>query len=265
VFVERTTRVLVVLVITVVVGGSRAFGYRPFVSTDAAVADLGEVEIELGYAGFRAERSRVTIIAPTMVSNLGIAQDLELVGEFKLANDLSHDRDEDATRVEDGAVSLKWVLRDGVLQDDGSGPSVGVELSALLPTRRGESRPGGELTGLLSARTLGWTYHLNAGALVEPDGSEPGLVWGMIGEHAIYGTLRAVAEINGESVRTSRADNSFLVGTILSLTAPAPLHVLSLDVGVRRGLSSAAADWAGTAGVTFAFPWLGSRTSEGTR
>jgi hypothetical protein len=45
-------------------GASRAFGYRPFVSTDAAVADVGEVEIELGYAGFRTDRHRVTFVAP---------------------------------------------------------------------------------------------------------------------------------------------------------------------------------------------------------
>jgi hypothetical protein len=32
-------------------------GYRPFVSTDASVADTGDVEIEFGYIGFRADHA----------------------------------------------------------------------------------------------------------------------------------------------------------------------------------------------------------------
>jgi hypothetical protein len=243
----------------------RAFGYRPFVSTDAAVADVGEVEVELGFAGFRQDHHRVTIVAPTLIGNLGVVRDLEVVGEFKLANDLTHRRGDDATRFEDTAVSLKWVFREGVLQDDGTRPSLAVELSALVPTLRDQTRPGGELVGLLSGRTLGWTYHVNGGALVEPGTSEPGVTWGVIAEHAIRGPLRAVAEVNGESVRRSRADDSALLGLVWSVRAPAPLHELSFDVGVRRGLSAAADAWGGTAGVTFAFPWAKTGTEESTR
>ena len=84
-----------------------ALGYRPFVSTDAAVADPREVEVEFGYAGFRENRGRVTIVAPTLIGNLGIARDLELVGEFKLANDLTRRRDENATPRRHGAG---WVV-----------------------------------------------------------------------------------------------------------------------------------------------------------
>jgi hypothetical protein len=233
----------------------RAFDYRPFVSTDAAVADVGEVEIEFGYAGFRQDHHRSTIVAPTIIGNLGIARDLEIVAELKLAHDLARRRGEDTTRFEDTAVSVKWVLREGVLQDEGARPSLAVELSALLPTLRGEDRPGGELVGLLSGRAFGWTYHLNGGALVKPGASEPGVTWGVIAEHAIHAPLRAVAEVNGESIRKSRADDSALLGLIWSVPAPPPLHELSFDVGVRRGLTAAADDWGGTTGVTFAFPW----------
>src|SRR5262245_31282542 len=55
-----------------------AFAYRPFVSTDAAVAAPGEVEIELGYAGFRQEGSRTAIVAPAVVGNFGVARNLEV-------------------------------------------------------------------------------------------------------------------------------------------------------------------------------------------
>jgi len=234
---------------------SRALAYRPFVSTDAAVAGPGEVEIEFGYAGFRRNDEHTTIVAPTVIANVGLGHDLELVGEFKLVNDLSRGAARDRTRFEDSAVSVKWIAREGALQEHGSQPSLGVELSALLPTIRGEDRPGGEVIGIMSGTAFGWTYHLNGGGLVEPGGDEPGLIWGAIVEHAIVGRLRGVAELNGESVRQQEADNSALVGAIWEIEAPPPLHGLSLDVGVRHAISRAADEWGGTAGFTVAFPW----------
>jgi hypothetical protein len=259
-----TKRAVVLLAVTLAVAASRrAFGYRPFVSTDAAVAGRGEVEIELGVGGFRGPHRRATIDVPELVVNLGLGPGLELVGEFTLATDLTHDPDDEPTRFEDSGVSLKWVARDGVLQD-GAGVSLAVELEALLPTLRGQDRPGAQLVGIASNRTLGWTYHLNAGAVVEPSGSDPGVVWGVIVERPLVGPLRAVAEVNGESVRGGRPNNSALVGAVWSITAPAPFHELSFDVGVRHGLSSADEDWGGTAGVTFAFPWDFATTEEAT-
>src|SRR5262245_21079422 len=129
-----------------------AFGYRPFIATDAAVAAVGEAEIEFGYVGFREDRGSATSSAPAIVANLGFARDLERVGEFKVASDLARPEDEDRTRFEDSAVSLKWVFRNGVLQDEGPRPSLAVELGVLLPTVPHEDRPGGELVGIISGR-----------------------------------------------------------------------------------------------------------------
>ena len=241
-------------VVALLIAAARAEAYRPFVSTDADVVERGLAEIELGYAGIREERGRATIVAPTVVANLGIGHDLELVAESKLVNDVDRNRD-DPTRFEDTAVSVKWVAREGFLQERGRAPSVAFELSLLLPTIRGEDRPGGELAGIASGTALGWTYHLNAGPLVEPGGAEPGAIWGVILEHAVAEHLRAVGEVNGESVRGSPADDSALVGMIWKLDPPPPLRELAFDVGVRRGISHAAADWGGTAGLTFALPW----------
>jgi hypothetical protein len=233
---------------------SRAAAYRPFVSTDAAVAGPREVEIEFGYAGFRRNGASTSIVAPTVIANVGLGHELELVGEFKLVNDLSHRTEErETSRFEDSAVSIKWIAREGALQEHGSGPSLGVEVSALLPSLRGQRRPGGELVGIASGTAHGWTYHLNGGGLVEPGGDQPGLIWGVIVEHAMFGRLRGVAELNGESVRTNEAQNSALVGAIWDVEAPSPLHGLSLDLGVRHGISGSADEWAGTAGFTVAF------------
>ena len=115
------------------------------------------------------------------------------------------------------------------------------------------------MVGIASGRAFGWTVHVNGGTLVEPGGDEPGAIWGVILEHTVHGLLRAVAEVNGETVRGNAADNSALLGAIWDVAAPAPLYALSLDVGVRHGISRAADDWGATAGFTLAFPWWNRR------
>jgi len=260
----RSRPLPLVVAVIVSIAPSRALAYRPFVSTDAAVADGGEVEVEFGYAGFRHSEGRTAVIAPTVIANIGLGSDLEAVAESKLVNDIGRREGKDRTRFEDSAISLKWVAREGSLQEQGSMPSLAVELSGLLPTIRGQDRPGGELIGIASGRALGWTYHLNGGALVEPGREEPGVVWGVIAEHAVWNRLRAVAELNGETVRGKAADNSALAGVIWEIAAPAPLHELSFDMGVRHGISRAADEWGGTAGFTFAFPWSRRGRDGGT-
>ena len=101
-----------------------AWAYRPFVSTDAAVADPREVEIELGYFNLERTRGKNTIATPGMVVNYGVATRLELVGEFRL---------EVSPEVEiiDPALSLKGVVKEGVLQDK-PGLSVAAPRSARV-------------------------------------------------------------------------------------------------------------------------------------
>ena len=59
--------------------GSGALAYRPFEGTDAAVSDLGELEIELGPAEPSREGRQHFLTAPEAVFNLGLAKDWELV------------------------------------------------------------------------------------------------------------------------------------------------------------------------------------------
>src|SRR5258707_13470708 len=56
-----------------------AFAFRPFDGTDAAVAALGELELELGPTGVRRDGSERTLVAPAMAFNLGLAVDWEAV------------------------------------------------------------------------------------------------------------------------------------------------------------------------------------------
>jgi len=56
-----------------------AFAYRPFDSTDAAVAGKGNLELELGPLGFLKTDADRFLVAPSAIFNLGIARRWELV------------------------------------------------------------------------------------------------------------------------------------------------------------------------------------------
>ena len=53
---------------------SEARAYRPFDGTDAAVADPGEVEVELQPAGAQWSREQNLLIAPAVVVNYGFLE-----------------------------------------------------------------------------------------------------------------------------------------------------------------------------------------------
>src|SRR5207249_950548 len=124
------------------VGATSAWAYRPFVSTDAAVADPKEVEIELGYFNLDRTGRENFISTPHVVLNYGIAKNLELVAEFNFQ--VSPD-----VELTDPSLSLKGVLKEGVLQDK-PGVSVAVEAGPLLPsTLPHEDRVGFEAIAIV--------------------------------------------------------------------------------------------------------------------
>jgi hypothetical protein len=218
-----------------------AWAYRPFVSTDAAVADPKEVEIELGYFNLERNGRENTIATPSVVLNYGVAKRVELVGEFRL--DVSP-----GVELVDPALSLKGVLREGVLQDR-PGPSVAVEAGLLLPsTVRGERGVGFEAVGIVSGKLAAFTWHVNGGGGLDRDGRLFG-TWGVIGELPLHPKVRLVGEVNGESTRGERPNNSALLGVIWQPTS----SNVFLDAAVRHGINDAAPDWAFTVGLTFGF------------
>jgi len=182
-----------------------------------------------------------------VVLNYGVAPNLELVGEFRL--DVSPDVD-----ITDPALSLKGVVREGVLQDK-PGLSVAIEGSLLLPsTVTGEHAVGFEAVGIVSGRLAPVTLHVNAGGGVDRAGRAFG-VWGLIGELPLHGKVRLVGEVNGESIERERPNNSALLGIVWQPTS----RNLFLDAGVRHGISSAAPDWQFTVGLTFGFSLASAR------
>ena len=220
------------------------WGYRPFVSTDAAVADRNVFEIELGYFNWQREMRQDMFTVPSLVVNYGIFRNLELVGEFSV-EEPPHDR----VRLVDPALSLKAVIREGALQEK-TGLSLAVEAAALLPsTQTSENRLGFQGVGILSGQAVGLTYHVNFGGGVDRAQNKPFIIWGLIAELPVMEKLRVVGEINGESAKAKGAENSALLGFIWNL----PLRNVAVDAGIRRGLSQAAAHWMFTTGVTFSF------------
>jgi hypothetical protein len=67
--------------------GSSAWAHRPFDGTDAAVADQGELELEIGVGRTRTGNVR-SVAMPSLVVTYGLAADTEigLEGQFNRAS-----------------------------------------------------------------------------------------------------------------------------------------------------------------------------------
>jgi len=138
-------------------GAARA--YRPFDGTDAAVAETGEVEIELGPVEYLRDGAERALLAPDVRLNYGFTPGWEASLEGKLAHGLTA-ATPGASLTESDAL-LKGVLREGSLQDK-PGPSVATEFGILLPGLNDQHGTGAVLNGIVSQRWDWGTVHFNA-------------------------------------------------------------------------------------------------------
>jgi hypothetical protein len=232
-----------VLGCTILLFATRIWAYRPFFSTDAAVADPKEIEIEFGYFTLERDRGKNTFIIPKTVLNYGLIQNLELVGEFGV-EEPTHG----SVRLTDAAVSLKAILKEGFLQEK-PGVSFAIEAGPLLPSTGGEKeKVGFEGVGIISGELSPIIFHLNLGGGVDRMNDNPFVIWGVIAELPVLPKFRVVGEINGENTKGSSTDASGLLGFIWN-----PLRNLSIDAGIRRGITRPATNWMFTTGLTFGF------------
>jgi len=88
-----------------------AWAYRPFDGTDAAVAETGEIEIELGPVEYLRQGAERTLLAPDYRINYGFTPGWEASLEGKAAHGLTADLTEASLTGSD--VLLKGVLREG--------------------------------------------------------------------------------------------------------------------------------------------------------
>src|SRR6516165_11483577 len=130
--------------------GADALAYRPFEGTDAAVADLGELETELGPAEPLRTGSLRLLTAPETVFNLGIAEGWDAVLQGQAVTLLSPGPAQ--TSLIGNEFSLKTILRDGVLYQSG-------------PQRRYGGRPiaAGRQRRARHRRDLGWDRVISLG------------------------------------------------------------------------------------------------------
>jgi len=108
----------------------KAEAYRPFDGTDAAVADTGDVEIELGPVEYLRGGAERALLAPDIRINYGFTPGWEAALEGKVTHGLTAGIP--GTSVVEGQALLKGVLREGSLQEK-PGPSIGTEFGVLLP------------------------------------------------------------------------------------------------------------------------------------
>jgi len=182
-----------------------AMAYRPFDSTDATVADHGEVEIELSPLSWNSENQ--TLIAPAARLNYGFAQDWEIV----LEGQGEHPAHAPSALTED-ALSLKTVLREGSLQDK-TGPSLALEGALLLPEAGGDDGAGLEIAGIAGQRWDWGSVNLNLTAGRTRAGAAE-VFTGLILEGPDRWPLRPVAEVTYRRAFTAESETGTEPGAV---------------------------------------------------
>jgi len=84
---SRVGTLAVFFMLTLVVIGP-ALAFRPFNGTDAAVADIGELEIEFKPAGRLKHGASISVLGPVGILNYGFAKDWEVVVQGQLETPL---------------------------------------------------------------------------------------------------------------------------------------------------------------------------------
>ena len=236
--------VLAALVFAVV--ASTAEAYRPFDGTDAAVADQGQIEVELGLPEYLREPAARALIAPSLRLNYGFAPGWEAVVEGDIAHGLAGGIG--GSRLIGTGAFLKTVLRDGTLQDK-SGPSVATEFGLLLPGIRDENGAGASLAGIVSERWEWGTLHLNASVALTRE-QHADLFIGLIAEGPHDWPVRPVAEVfYDRNIGSSQT-------APLSWARWQLKEDVAIDIGIRGARVNEHSAGEIRAGITFAFSVL---------
>ncbi len=223
-----------------------SFAYRPFISTDASVAEPNKLQLELGFFQFTHDKEN-TLDIPSLKFSYGVIKDWQFAAEADVqVYRQNHGGDFELIQPQ---LSVTKILRDGILQNK-QGPSLAAEFDIDLPSTAkdgGEAGLGG--IGIMSCEISDFLFHLNAGITATRPDFKPASIWGIIAEYPVNDKFRAVGELNGTGANANNdpAQTFGLIGFIWSIKKA------DYDFGFRKGLSDAAPDWELTAGVTFYF------------
>ncbi len=228
---------------TVAFSASLAFAYRPFDGTDAAVADLKQIEIEFQAFGWQHDASQTTLIAPGVRFNYGFAERWELVVEGRLETPLSPGG---VSSLAANGAFLKYVVKPGVLQEQ-TGLSIATEFGALLPEVNGDRGTGFSWAGIVSQRWDWGTAHFNVETDLTRDQRGEAFL-SVILEGPAKWKVRPVVEVSYDKVWTQTESYSGLVGAIWQVK-----DNLSFDAAYRYGVVNRQPVNEIRAGLTFAF------------
>jgi hypothetical protein len=224
-----------------------ALAYRPFDGTDAATAEPGQVEIELGPAQYLQEGTERTLVAPTVVFNYGLSERWELVLQSEAVHSLMEEASK--TSLVGNGLFLKAIVREGSLQGK-PGPSIATEFGFLLPGLNDDPTrgTGGSLAGIVSQQWPWLTVHLNAAVAITRQQTADAF-FGVILEGPRDWPLRPVAEVFYERDFGGVTTTSALVGAIWQVR-----DNIAFDVGLRGAQVNDQPLREVRFGVTFGFP-----------
>ncbi len=234
-----------------------AAAYRPFDGTDAATAEFGEFELELGPFGFFHSSTESNLYLPYVVLNFGFAPGWEVVLQGR--NEVLLEGSGNPERISDTGVFLKGVLFDGTLQGT-SGVSVATEFGVLLPTYNADGEIGASVALIFSYAWEALTLHLNLQTGVtrerfRPDGTSKhnlDLFGSLIAEGPRKWPVRPVAEIFVDDEFGNDPTLSGLVGAIWPVT-----EHFTFDVGLRAAELSNSTMFEVRAGLTWSISFFG--------
>jgi hypothetical protein len=240
--VGRVAALAAALVLTCWCGEVKA--YRPFDGTDAAVAETGEMEIELGPVEYLRGGAERMLLAPDLRINYGFILGWEAALEGKLSHGLT--AGVPGTSLVESDALLKGVLREGSLQEK-PGPSIATEFGVLLPGINDQHGTGAVLDGIVSQRWDWGTVHLNVQIELTREQHADYFLDSIIeGPHDW--PVRPVAEIFYESDVSVFRTGSALVGAIWQVQ-----DNIAVDFGLRGARTNGQTAGEIRAGVTFAF------------
>jgi hypothetical protein len=238
------------LVVLICLFAQPAAAYRPFDGTDAAVADVNEIEVELEPLGWQRTGSQSTLIDPQVVFNYGFAEHWEVVLQTEMLTPISPGGV--ASLAATGAF-LKWVVRPGVLQGQ-SGPSIATEFGPLLPGVNADPGVGFSWAGIVSQRWDWGTAHFNVETNLTRD-QHGEMFLDVILEGPWTWKVRPVFETFYDKVWTQTETRSVLVGAIWQVDKD-----LSFDAAFRYAVQNGRPVNEIRAGLTFAFKVEGDKT-----
>lgn len=206
---------------------SPAFAYRPFDGTDASVAEYRRFELEAGMLGYLRD-GKATYSTPSQILNYGAFERVELVLELHERMPSLGTPGPRFGLVDDGAF-MKTVLVEGALQGK-KGPSLALEVGALLPTVHGEPGAGASAALIGSVVAPFVKFHLNLEAARTRAENASLAVDGILEGPALAGRARPVAELIYEREIHAGALESALLGFIDPVT-----ELFALDGAAQLG------------------------------